>query len=81
MSDFANFFGTFSYENGKYLPDNLLIKSELFKNYNTHSGDDYFYGTYKDVGIMISEEKLQKITVSYETSQHWRLHHKKTKHT
>ena len=68
MSDFANFFGTFSYENGKYLPDNLLIKSELFKNYNTHSGDDYFYGTYKDVGIMISEEKLQKITVSYETS-------------
>lgn len=62
MPDFAGFFGTFSYENEACLPDSLMRDSGLFKSYNTHSGDDYFSGFYKDVKISISEECLKDIT-------------------
>lgn len=68
MADFAGFFGSFSYENERYLPDELLKKSDLFDNFNLHKGDDFFYGTYKDVGITISEETMQKQTV-YEVTR------------
>ncbi len=82
MADFANFFGSFSYENERYLPDALLKKSELFGSYNLHKGDDFFSGTYKDVGITISEETLQNQT-SYEvmdiSSNGSRLGHRETK--
>lgn len=69
MTDFANFFGTFSYHHENYLPDNLLRESCLFGSYNTHSGDDYFTGVYKDVNITISEEFMQDITVY--TDEHY----------
>lgn len=64
MAEFAGFFGTFEYENGRYLPDSLLQNSQLFASYTTHSGDDYFCGMYKDVNITISEEHLRRITYS-----------------
>jgi len=64
MADFAGFFGSFSYENTACLPDAVIRGSDLFNGYNTHEGDDYFSGTYKDVAITISEECLK--TVAYE---------------
>lgn len=60
MKEFASFFGTFEYEFERTLSDELLKNSNLFGSYTDNSGDDYFYGTYKDVGITIAEEKLQK---------------------
>ena len=68
MADFAGFFGSFSYENERCLPDALLKQSELFGDYNLNKGDDFFYGTYKDVNIVIAEELLQKISYFYKTS-------------
>ncbi len=67
MADFAGFFGSFSYENERCLPDALLKQSELFGDYNLNKGDDFFYGTYKDVNIVIAEELLQKISYFYKT--------------
>ena len=69
MADFANFFGSFSYYHERCLPDELLQESELFKSYNSHKGDDYFCGTYKDVKITISEELLQKESVYFSETQ------------
>lgn len=60
MGKFANFFGTFEYQYGKYIDDYALQSSGLFKNFDIHSGDDYFSGIYNDVGITISEEELSK---------------------
>ncbi len=60
MKEFASFFGTFEYEFERNLPDDLLEYSHIFPNFKYNSGDDFFYGTYKDVGITIAEEKLQK---------------------
>lgn len=62
MKEFADFFGTFEYRYECCLPDALISQSELFKKYNTHFGDDFFCGEYKNVGIIISEERLQNIT-------------------
>lgn len=69
MADFANFFGTFSYHNEQYLPDDLLRESDLFGQYNIHKGDDYFCGNYKDVAITISEELLQKEIIYTEVDE------------
>ena len=60
MKEFASFFGTFEYEFERTLPDDLLEYSHIFKNFDINSGDDFFIGTYNDVGITIAEEKLQK---------------------
>ena len=61
MKDFASFFGTFEYEFERTLPDDLLEYSHIFKDFDRNTGDDFFIGSYKDVGITIAEEKLQKI--------------------
>lgn len=68
MADFAGFFGSFRYENERRLPDELLKQSELFGHYNFSKGDDFFFGSYKDVDIVIAEELLQKISVVSETN-------------
>lgn len=60
MREFASFFGTFEYEFERALLDDLLEYSHLFKSFERNIGDDFFIGTYNDVGITISEEKLQK---------------------
>lgn len=65
MPDFANFFGNFRYDYQEKIPDTYLKNSALFKEYNSSTGDDYFIGTYADVKITISEEKLQHISRDY----------------
>ena len=60
MKEFASFFGTFEYEFERALPDDLLEYSHIFKNFDYNYGDDFFIGSYNDVGITIAEEKLQK---------------------
>jgi hypothetical protein len=60
MKEFASFFGTFDYNFEMTIPDEILKYSHIFKNYTINEGDDFFAGSYKGVGITISEEKLQK---------------------
>ena len=62
MNEFAGFFGDFEYKFEKYISDEDIVRSRIFKSYNSHKGDDYFCGTYKDVGIIVSEEILKNIT-------------------
>lgn len=59
INDFINFFGRFRHRCAKHLSDDLIKKSLLINPYNRHSGDDYFEGTYKDVGMVISEEEMR----------------------
>lgn len=61
MPEFANFFGSFRYELGGKLPDNLLRTSGIFGEYNTHESDDFFCGSYDEVKISIAEERLQHV--------------------
>lgn len=60
MKEFASFFGDFEYEFERTLPDEVLECSHIFPKFVRNCGDDFFIGTYKDVGITIAEEKLQK---------------------
>ncbi|MBR3501834.1 MAG: DUF3137 domain-containing protein [Alphaproteobacteria bacterium] len=60
MKEFASFFGTFEYEFEQSLPDDLLEYSHLFKSFTHNFGDDFFSGSFDDVGICIAEEKLQR---------------------
>lgn len=62
MHDFSNFFGSFKYCYQQTIEESILQKSRLFSAYNRHSGDDYFCGSYKNVGITISEEELIHVT-------------------
>lgn len=59
MPEFIKYFGDFSYHYQQYLDDFTLRKSKLFKDYNRHSGDDFFNGEYRGVGIAVSEEDLK----------------------
>lgn len=59
MPEFIRYFGDFEYAFMKSIDDMTIEKSMLFKEYNTHLGDDYFCGCFQDVGMIISEEKLQ----------------------
>lgn len=58
MPEFIKYFGDFHYEYQSYIDDTILNMSKLFKDYNCHSGDDFFDGKYKDVQMIISEENL-----------------------
>lgn len=58
MPEFIRYFGDFEYAFMKSIDDMTIEKSMLFKEYNTHLGDDYFCGCFQDVGMIISEEKL-----------------------
>ena len=60
MKEFASFFGDFEYEFERTLPDDLLNYSHIFPKFARNNGDDFFIGKYKDVGITIAEETLQK---------------------
>lgn len=61
MPEFIKYFGNFHYEYQHYIDNMTLNKSLLFGEYNHHQGDDFFAGSYQNVGMIISEEKLQKI--------------------
>jgi len=58
MPDFANFFGSFTYQYEGKIDDMILRQSELFSAYNQSTGDDAFCGVYDSVKISIAEEKL-----------------------
>ena len=59
MPKFAKFFGDFKYDFERTINDLTLKNSKLFKDYKINTGDDYFSGKYRDVNIIIAEEKLQ----------------------
>ncbi len=61
MPEFIKYFGDFQYRFMSCIDNATIVKSQLFDDYNTHLGDDYFNGTYQDVGMIISEEKLQLV--------------------
>lgn len=58
INDFINFFGDFRHSLTRQILDATIKKSLLLNNYNRHDTDDYFYGTYKNVSMVISEEKM-----------------------
>lgn len=58
IKDFINFFGNFEYSPFENIDDETIKKSLLINNYNLHYGDDYFYGKYKNVDMVISEEEM-----------------------
>ena len=53
-----DFFGNFKYEHKHTLPAQLLQTSRLFYDFDKQYGDDYFSGSYQNVNITVSEEKL-----------------------
>jgi Ca2+/Na+ antiporter len=59
MPKFAGFFGDFHYDFERTINDLTLKQSRLFCSFKINRGDDYFSGRYKDVNIIIAEEKLQ----------------------
>lgn len=59
IEDFISFFGQFKHSSSRRISDQLIEQSLLFNRYNRHRGDDYFYGTYKNVEMVISEEDLR----------------------
>ncbi|MBR1605228.1 MAG: DUF3137 domain-containing protein [Alphaproteobacteria bacterium] len=58
IKDFINFFGSFDHNIFSKIHDETIKKSLLFNSYNRHYGDDYFYGKYRNVDMVISEEEL-----------------------
>ena len=58
IKDFINFFGNFKHYLFKEIDDDTIKKSLLVKDYNRHSCDDYFCGTYKNTSMVIAEEHL-----------------------
>lgn len=59
MPDFADFFGSFSYQYEGKIDDIILRQSDLFGQYNQSIGDDSFVGIYDGVRICVAEEKLK----------------------
>lgn len=60
MEKILNFFGNFTYHEGRCTPMNDVDKSMLFGYYDKQTGDDFFAGTYKGVQIQVSEERLTR---------------------
>ncbi len=58
MPQFIKLFGNFHYSYMQILPEEKIRKSKLIDDYNLHSGDDFFYGTYKNTEVTVSEEKF-----------------------
>lgn len=60
MNKILSFFGEFVYQDGGKIDCSDIEKSNLFGYFDTQFGDDYFKGSYKDVQIEVSEERLTK---------------------
>ena len=58
MPEFIKFFESFEYSSAKHITEEFIIKSRLFEKFNYSKGDDYFSGSYKNVHMIISEERL-----------------------
>ncbi len=60
IDDFIGFFGSFKHCDDKRIEDKIINDSLLFGRYNTHKGDDYFQGVYKNTPMVIAEEELRQ---------------------
>lgn len=58
MPEFIKYFGDFQYTFMNCIDNETISKSQLFDEYNVHTGDDYFYGEFQNVGMVISEEQM-----------------------
>lgn len=61
MSEFIKFFDGFSYKQGQRMDAQAMENSLIFPNYDEYEADDCFFGTYKNVGISVYEQKLKEI--------------------
>lgn len=66
MNKVLSFFGTFTYSNntGGSVSEAIIKKSGLIGEYTERNFDDYFSGTYKDIAITVSEQKIKRVTGS-----------------
>lgn len=76
MPEFIKYFDGFSYQFEGTVNSVVVEKSRLINDYNTRSGDDYFSGTYKNVEMVVSEEKFEKVTTTYSNGK--RREHRST---
>ncbi len=65
MPELIKYFDGFIYQFEGNISSAIVQKSRLINDYNAHSCDDYFSGTYKNVEMIVSEEKFEKVTTSY----------------
>lgn len=72
MPEFIKYFGDFQYRFQTQIDENILIKSLLFDSYNRRKGDDFFFGKYHNVEMIISEEDLSMHTVSNDGKRHYK---------
>ncbi|MFI3242088.1 MAG: DUF3137 domain-containing protein [Alphaproteobacteria bacterium] len=61
MPEFIKFFEGFEYNKENFIPDDIISQSKIMPFYEEKEHDDFFVGSYKDVAMTISEEKLVKI--------------------
>ena len=76
MPEFIKYFNGFSYQFEGTINSAIVQKSRLIKDYNAHSGDDYFSGTYKNVEMIVSEEEFETVTTTYNNGK--RQEHRST---
>lgn len=76
MPEFIKYFNGFSYQFEGTINSAIVQKSRLIGDYNSHSGDDYFSGTYKNVEMIVSEEEFEKVTATYNNGK--RQEHRST---
>lgn len=65
MPELIKYFDGFIYQFEGNISSAIVQKSRLINDYNAHSCDDYFSGSYKNVEMVVSEEKFEKVTTSY----------------
>lgn len=58
INSFLSFFGTFKWSCKDYIDKSVLLNSKLVGSITSINSDDYFEGSHKDVGIIISELEL-----------------------
>ncbi len=65
MPEFIKYFDGFSYAYEEFIGTDVIYGSRLIDDFNRRQSDDYFYGTYKNVKMIVSEEKFDKLRVYY----------------
>ncbi len=60
LPDIARLFGDFTYDPKGKIPMEAMKPSKIIPNYTSYRSEDYFSGTYKNIGIDFSEILLRK---------------------
>jgi len=60
LPDIARLFGDFTYDMKGKIPMKAMKPSKIIPRHSTYTSEDYFSGTYKNVGINFSEIELKK---------------------